>query len=114
MRYCTCQYPGREGGSSLPSQPGFKHVSLNATATYRTHPNRAPGGVPAGGSTHAGTVDHVHTGAACFADLRDHAVRLLKRGDWCCLCDVAKARAKATAINLIIVLPYDPFKKLSP
>jgi hypothetical protein len=43
------------------------------------HSDRTPGGVPAGGSTNAGAIDHVITGTACFADLRDYAVRLMKR-----------------------------------
>ena len=63
------------------SLPGlFRRVSiLNATATHCMHSNCTPGGVPAGSSTNALTIDHVHTGTACFADLRDHAVRLMKR-----------------------------------
>ena len=32
-----------------------------------------------GGCGHASAVDHVHTRAACLADLRDHVVRLMKR-----------------------------------
>src|SRR6476646_1718624 len=60
-------------------QSGFRDISFNATATHCMHSNCTPGGVPARGSTHAGTIDHVHTGTTCFADLRDHAVRLLKR-----------------------------------
>jgi len=35
--------------------------------------------VTAGRCGHASAVDHVHTRAACLADLRDHAVRLRER-----------------------------------
>ena len=33
----------------------------------------------AGGCSYAATIDVVHTRAACVPDLRDHAVRLMKR-----------------------------------
>ena len=59
--------------------PGFRGTSFNATAAHCMHSNCTPGGVPAGGSTHADTINHVHTRAACFADLREHAVLLMKR-----------------------------------
>jgi hypothetical protein len=35
--------------------------------------------VAAGGCGHASAVNHVHTRAASFADLRDHAVGLMNR-----------------------------------
>jgi hypothetical protein len=35
--------------------------------------------VAAGGCGHASAVNHVHTCAASFADLRHHVVRLMKR-----------------------------------
>ena len=34
------------------------------------------------GSGHALTINSYPTSAACFADLRDHAVRLMKRRNW--------------------------------
>jgi len=43
------------------------------------HSDRTSGGVPAGSSTNAGAIDHVITGTACMADLRNHTVRLMKR-----------------------------------
>jgi hypothetical protein len=49
------------------------------------HSDRTPGGVPAGNSTNAGAIDHVITGTACMADLRDHTVRLMKRRGRHCL-----------------------------
>ena len=55
-----------------PAQIAAPRVSFNATATHGTHSNRTPSGVPAGRCTHAGAIDHVHTCAAGFADLRDH------------------------------------------
>ena len=69
----------RPGRLSLPSSVSGLISSFNATATHCTHSNRTPRGVPAGGSTNAGAIDHVITGTACTADLRDHAVRLMKR-----------------------------------
>ena len=35
--------------------------------------------VAAGGCSYAGTINLVHTGATCFADLRDHAILLMER-----------------------------------
>jgi hypothetical protein len=65
-----------------------------------------------GGSGHANTINSYFTRAACFADLRDHAVRLMK---WCKrsgLRDVATAKAKITAMSLIIsFLPCEPGKR---
>jgi hypothetical protein len=37
--------------------------------------------VAAGGCSYAFAVDHVHTRAASFADLRDHGVRLMNRSE---------------------------------
>ena len=62
---------------------GNDPLSFNATATHCAHPYRTPGGVPAGGSTYALTIDHVHTRTTCFADLCDHAIRLMKRCKRC-------------------------------
>ena len=61
----------------------LRGISMNAAATHGTHSNCTPGGVPAGGSTHADTINHVHTRTACFADLRDHAVWLMKGSERC-------------------------------
>ena len=70
----------KSAGEVKPPQPCFRGISsLNATATHCMHSDRTPGGIPAGGSTNAGTIDHVITGTACMADLRDHTVRLMKR-----------------------------------
>src|SRR6516164_4942817 len=52
---------------------------FDTTAAYRAHSDRTPGGIAARRSTHAGTIHHMHTGTARFADLRDHAVCLMKR-----------------------------------
>jgi hypothetical protein len=41
--------------------------------------DHSPADVAAGGCSYAATIDVVHTRAACVADLRDHAVRLMKR-----------------------------------
>ena len=42
------------------------------------HPTGAPAGVTTGGSSHAGTIHHVHTRSTCFADGNDRLIRLLK------------------------------------
>jgi hypothetical protein len=46
-------------------------------------PSRTPAHLPAdmalGGSGYANTINSYPTGTTCFADLRDHAVRLMKR-----------------------------------
>src|SRR4029078_9066446 len=66
-------------GEVKPPQPCFRGISsLYATATYCMHSDRTPGGIPAGGSTNAGAIDHVITGTACMADLGEHTVRLIK------------------------------------
>jgi hypothetical protein len=47
----------------------------------------APAGGTAGGSSHADTIHHVHTGAACFADWSDQCVWLIEGYDgWQSLC----------------------------
>src|SRR5262249_32486274 len=46
----------------------------------------APAGGTASVSSHADTIHHVHTGAACFTDCRNHAVRLLDGCDRHSLC----------------------------
>src|SRR6516165_1975211 len=62
----------------------------------------APAGGTAGVSSHANTIHHVHTGAACFADCRDHAARFWMGAIGTACADDARAKAKATAINLSI------------
>jgi hypothetical protein len=57
----------------------FGGVSTPLTANVPCTPHQAPAGLAAGGSRPADTIDHVHTRATCFTDLRDHAVRLLRR-----------------------------------
>ena len=49
------------------------------TANVPCTPHRAPADLAFGGSGHADTMNSYPTRAACFADLRDHAVRLMKR-----------------------------------
>jgi hypothetical protein len=76
------------------------------------HSNCTPGGVPAGGSTNALTIDHVHTGTACFADLRDHAIRLMKRRGRHCLGGGCDGQSKCNSDQPDHChLPYDPSKK---
>jgi hypothetical protein len=61
----------------------------------------------AGHSRYASTIDHVHACAARLADLRDHAIRLMKWGGWHGLHRCCKGKAKAIATNLIIdFLPF--------
>ena len=54
-------------------------VSIPFTANVPCTPHRAPADLAFGGSGHADTINSYPTRAACFADLRDHAVRLMKR-----------------------------------
>jgi len=51
----------------------------NANASI---PSRTPAGLADGGSGHADTINSYPARAACFAHLRDHAVRLMKRHGW--------------------------------
>ena len=46
----------------------------------------APAGGTAGVSSHANTIHHVHTGAACFADFNEQFVRLMEGCGWKSLC----------------------------
>jgi hypothetical protein len=66
----------------LPAQ--FSGVSVPANAIASTPP-RTPADFAAdmalGGSGHANAINSYPTRATCFADLRDHAVRLMKRCD---------------------------------
>ena len=59
-------------------------VSVIPNASAST-PSRTPARLPAdmalGGSGHADTINSYPTGTTCFTDLRDHAVRLMKRRD---------------------------------
>jgi len=64
-------------------------VSTPLTANVPCTPHQAPAGLAAHDSRPAITVDHVHTRATCMADLRDRAVRVMKRHGrhgqrWCC------------------------------
>ena len=77
-------------------------VSTPLTANVPCTPHQAPACLAAGGSRSANTIDHVHTRATCFTDLRDHAVRLMRRHGRHGLRRCATATAKTTAINLII------------
>ena len=53
-------------------------VSEPANAGAST-PSRTPAGLADGGPGHADTINSYPARAACFAHLRDHAVRLMKR-----------------------------------
>ena len=61
--------------------------------------------MPAGGCSRAATecIIPAHPRATVLTDLRDHAVRLMKRPGDMAWAEVATAKAKATAMNLIIV-----------
>jgi len=65
---------------SCPAQFGGVLVVLSANASM---PSRTPADFSAdmalGGSGHADTINSYPARAACFADLSDHAVRLMKR-----------------------------------
>jgi len=57
-----------------PTVPTHNRASYFSVAS-----DHSPADVAAGGCSYAATIDVVHTRAACVADLRDHAVRLMKR-----------------------------------
>ena len=73
----------RECSSCLPGR--FDDVSVPPNASAST-PSRTPADFSAdmalGGSGHADTINPYPTRATRFADLRDHAVRLMKWRDW--------------------------------
>ena len=54
-------------------------VLIPLTANVPCAPHRAPADLAFGGSGDADPVDSYPTSTACFTDLRDHAVRLMKR-----------------------------------
>jgi hypothetical protein len=60
-------------------------LSAPLTANVSRTPHQTPAGLAAGHSRHASTIDHVHARAACFADMRDHSVRLMKRSECYCM-----------------------------
>jgi hypothetical protein len=68
--------------------PDVVRVSVIPNASAST-PARTPADLSAdmalGGSGHADTINSYPTRAACFTDLRDHAVRLMKRPGRHCL-----------------------------
>ena len=72
--------PGRSRAAERPpcSSPASSAVSVPPNASAST-PSRTPAGLADGGSGHADTINSYPTRAACIADLRDHAVRLMKR-----------------------------------
>jgi hypothetical protein len=62
-------------------------VSVVSTVpTLASLPADAPAGGTAGVSSHADTIHHVHTGAACFADWNDQFVWLKEGYGWQSLC----------------------------
>jgi hypothetical protein len=69
-------------GSPVEHSAGSVGVSVVLNTKAFT-PCRTPAGASAdlagGGPQHADTLDSYLTGAACLADLRNHAVRLMKR-----------------------------------
>ena len=60
-----------------------RSVVVSADATI---PSRTAARVAHGGSGHASTVDHDHTGPTTHTGLRDHAVGLISWRDRHCLC----------------------------
>jgi hypothetical protein len=65
-----------------------------------------------GGSGHADTINSYPTGTACFADLRDHAVWLMKRRDRHCLrgCrdDQSKGNSNQPDHSFLLCEPREP------
>jgi hypothetical protein len=61
--------------ASMPSRTPADFLEFSVAA------DDSAADVAAGGCSYADAVNHVHTRAACVADLSDHAVRLMKRRD---------------------------------
>jgi hypothetical protein len=68
-----------------PDPTRFGGVSMPLAANVPCTPHRAPADLAFGGSSHADTINSYPTSAACFANLRDHVVRLMKRRECYCL-----------------------------
>ena len=82
--------------TSFCSLERFSAVSVPPNASAST-PSRAPANLADGGSGHADTINSYPTRAACFADLRDHAVRLMKRRERYGLCGCSDAQSKCNS-----------------
>ena len=70
-------YPGTLEARRAHAQSGFLDFSVAS--------DHSAADMAAGGCSYAATIDVVHTRAACVPDLRDHAVRLMKRRGRHCL-----------------------------
>ena len=75
----------------LVAQFGGVSVILKAIAST---PSRTPADLALSGSGHADTVNSYSSRAARLADLRDHAVRLMKWRDWHGLHRCCKGQSK--------------------
>jgi hypothetical protein len=69
-----------------PSSHLLSVESSPSSSRLASLPADAPAGGTAGVSSHAGTIHHVHTCAACFADFNDQFVRLMVGCGWKSLC----------------------------
>jgi hypothetical protein len=65
--------------SAWPAQFGGQSQLIPPTANMPCTPHRAPADLAFGGSGHADTINSYPKGTTCFADLGDHAVRLMER-----------------------------------
>src|SRR5262245_30914897 len=84
----TPQHPSADCfGSSTP-----------LTANVPCTPHQTPTGLAAGGGRHAATIDHVHTRATRFTDLRDHA-RRMKRCECYCMGGRCDGQSKCSDTN---------------
>ena len=62
-------------------------------------------------SSHAGAIYHVHTCPTCFANSNDHVVLLLEGCEGIACATDANVNAKASAINLVMLLSLLPLAK---
>src|SRR6266550_6142617 len=90
-------FPRSERCQQRDIGPAFLTLARRSVAEYRyrrpvwfvalaSAPADAPAGGTAGVSSHADTIHHVHTGAACFADWNDQLVWLKDGYGWQSLC----------------------------
>src|SRR5262245_19231523 len=64
---------------------GLVTVSTPLAANVPCTPHQTPASLAASNSGHAMTIDHVHARTAGMTDLCDHAVRLMKWHECCCI-----------------------------
>ena len=112
--FLEATFGGNVGVPNLPGSVRWRRPTMRDTVAswFSVACDHSAAGMPASGCSYAGTIHHVHTGTACFAHLRDHAVCLMKRRGRHCLrggCD-GQSKCNSDEPNHCH-LQYDPSKK---